>query len=65
MNVNRSALRACVVANLPNVRQFTYHGHESDDSDVAMSPLCGPDELVTDSLPPLGGAPASSDMEAL
>ena len=26
MNVNRSALKACVLTDLPNVKDYTYHG---------------------------------------
>ena len=28
MSVNRSALKACVITDLPNAADYTYHGHE-------------------------------------
>ena len=28
MTINRSALKACVISDLPNAADYTYHGHE-------------------------------------
>ena len=39
MNINRSALSACVVAGLPNIKDYTYHGSSKliDTENTPMS----------------------------
>ncbi len=30
MNINRSALKACIIRDLPNITDFTHYGHSKD-----------------------------------
>lgn len=43
MNVNRSALKACVICDLPNAVDYTHHGHErrKTQDDVSGDDLSG------------------------
>jgi len=43
MNVNRSALKACVVYNMVDAKYYTYYGHQGDGggNETGMTPKSG------------------------
>jgi len=48
MNINRSALKACVIDDLPNIRDYTYYGHLVDQGDTQTSELFPRNETSMD-----------------